>query len=1407
MVVRLKDLNKDEQTTESSPKKGPVRLSDLNSAPAVKSSATPVISDNNLVTRRAPINGAVEMDDMVGTPLISKPDVETRARNLPIIGPVLKGLDYIAEKTDPVADVLRSFYIPGAGLSNIAGLTGAAEAGVARLLPSLGGSTVGRITQKGLSEAIVGAPLGAAQQQIAEPDSRTLTSGIVTGALTGGAFGAAGSAAKQGIVRLVDMQANKLAQNALRNAAENSRSAVVSPFAGGSAAGNPVARGYTENVARTFGNAPSRLADDIAPSNVIQPLRSNAAASNADSVVGRPITEPVTQQTPQVLTRSNAMNQLENGKFSNELNDMIRNSDNSYKRVTNVQSVNKANENLKNMTEAESKFLLNESGGADHIATGYRLMQELDALGEHGRALVVSQKLAQDLTKSGQTSQAASILQRLSPEGQLLNLVRTAERNGKVVTEADSIKFKQLAAQVQEKSGAGIRANQFNEILNRMERGEDVGVDDIKKLSKFLSGAEKVTKPKAVKVIDDIPAELKEPRKREKVISFFDGAEQAALSRIAARKNRLNSLPIDEWKDHAIVVASQIAKGSIKAATHVEDLVKLFGEEIRPVATQVFQKAQGLVKGVSRGVSEDKLDKANQMLRRISGQDQAEKEIVKETAAHVRKLIVDAKDGKLTVEDVQKLRDYADEIAEMTSDKPQRVVSQEQKFMLSVKSLAKKIAQVESEKVPADQANREVSSLLRQITKIADEGEPAAAPEKLDSQALSDIAHDVMRKTRPHPKPTTLQEKIVEKYIKQNPQVTEKDVATLRQLAKDVTRLSDNQKIDADIAMQRILNSYEKSSMWDKLLSVRYMSMLLNSSTQLVNAISGPTMATTGYAADVLGTMVDIAMNKALKTPRTTTLYGSNPLQFIARYWKNLKTGAKAGWQGVNPAGIQSTNEIRGLAFKSPFNPLGIAERTLGAVAKGADYATYKSVFDSEIVKQGFLDAKNKGIKGKQNIQQHIDQFVNNPPEEAILNADRIGKNTTFQRSDTTGGKVANFLNSSPNAIKPAVNAIFPFVRTPVNIASTAVTLTPAGIVKGLYQLTSKSQASQREAIRTLSLGLTGSAGIGSLGYYLQQIGVITGANDSGDKDVDSIREQAGKGKYRFNTSALERYLDAMFNGEGSEAAEKAAQYRKGDSAFDYNKLQPLAFPLAIGASLAENKDKPLAERAAEAGSDAFGSLYGMSTLKGVQDVFQPSYGGTVGEKALGAPMRIAESFFKSFSPSMLAQEARRQDPVQRKTPYNDGLIPDVKGYFQSRTPGLSQSLPPNKTTLGISKLNAPQVRGQYANPYKSEVAPYSEAAKVISDLIDRTGDMSLAPSAPEKTVRGKDRKGVSQSVSIPQERYAKLQEEVGNEIIKNVMRMSPTLSDDKKAEKLKDIYAAARENGRNKVKRELGLH
>jgi len=566
-------------------------------------------------------------------------------------------------------------------------------------------------------------------------------------------------------------------------------------------------------------------------------------------------------------------------------------------------------------------------------------------------------------------------------------------------------------------------------------------------------------------------------------------------------------------------------------------------------------------------------------------------------------------------------------------------------------------------------------------------------------------------------------------------------------------------------------------------------------------------MATTGTLADLFPVMADKVISASLKKPRNITLYGTNPVRFIGQYFKNLKTGAKAGWQGVNPAGLTDQRDIGGLVYKGKLNPLSWLERSLGTVAKGADYATYKTVYDNEIKRAGWLDAKNNGIKGRDEIKRHVENYAANPTPEAMDQADKIARNTTFQSNNRYGAKAANAINAMPAGLKHVGNTIMPFVKTPVNIAETALEMTPLGLIRGLFQLTSKSEATQREALRTIGMSLVGTGGLSVLGFELSRAGIITGANDSGNKDVDAIREQAGRGKYLFNSSAMSRYAKALLNGEGFEAAERAAKFQKGDKQFNYNKLQPLAFPVAIGASLQENSDQDALNQIKNAGMDAYGSLFGMSSLKGLQDTFSSNYSGTTGTKAIAPVQRIIESFAKSFSPSLIAQEARRQDSIQRKTSFNNGIKQDVQEYFMSRMPVLSQKLPANKTTLGQDKKNAEGIVGQYANPYQSNTAQYNDAAVFISDLIDRTGDQSLAPSAPDKKVRGKDRVTGQQVVkAIPAQRYAQLQQEVGDEIIQKIMAIPSEWDDNRKAEEVTKIYTTVNEKYRNKVKKELGI-
>lgn len=165
--------------------------------------------------------------DVAQSPLIKKiqstpiEPVKTRreqqiesTRKLPIVGPVLRGLDVVAEKTEPAAKVMRSLYVPGAGVSNLAGLTGAAESAVARIAPRLGNTLAGRVAQRGISEGIVGAPLGAAQTQMLNPDANNgeLAKGAGLGAAFGGFVGGATPLVGRGVKGVRDMFAKRTAK-------------------------------------------------------------------------------------------------------------------------------------------------------------------------------------------------------------------------------------------------------------------------------------------------------------------------------------------------------------------------------------------------------------------------------------------------------------------------------------------------------------------------------------------------------------------------------------------------------------------------------------------------------------------------------------------------------------------------------------------------------------------------------------------------------------------------------------------------------------------------------------------------------------------------------------------------------------------------------------------------------------------------------------------------------------------------------------------------------------------------------------------------------------------------------------------------------------------------------------------
>jgi hypothetical protein len=141
------------------------------------------------------------------------------SRSLPVIGPILRGVDAIASNpiVSKIGEIGREFFVPGASVANIASFAGAVENGVSRLLPGLADSALGRVAQKAASEAAVGAPLGAGQSLYTNPDEsagETIKQGLV-GAGMGAGLGVFGKLAGAGLGSLADRYAGTKIGDAL----------------------------------------------------------------------------------------------------------------------------------------------------------------------------------------------------------------------------------------------------------------------------------------------------------------------------------------------------------------------------------------------------------------------------------------------------------------------------------------------------------------------------------------------------------------------------------------------------------------------------------------------------------------------------------------------------------------------------------------------------------------------------------------------------------------------------------------------------------------------------------------------------------------------------------------------------------------------------------------------------------------------------------------------------------------------------------------------------------------------------------------------------------------------------------------------------------------------------------------
>ena len=261
-----------------------------------------------------------------------------------------------------------------------------------------------------------------------------------------------------------------------------------------------------------------------------------------------------------------------------------------------------------------------------------------------------------------------------------------------------------------------------------------------------------------------------------------------------------------------------------------------------------------------------------------------------------------------------------------------------------------------------------------------------------------------------------------------------------------------------------------------------------------------------------------------------------------------------------------------------------------------------------------------------------------------------------FSEMVTSWGRARNSDNKAKRIGSYFIEGVLPFKKTPANIAVRALEYSPAGLVKGLYDLVQVRLGNKTaaEAIDSLSAGLVGSGLVG-FGVLMASLGLVSGSG-TGDEKQDDFNDLQGGQNYALNI---------------------------GDYSYTLDWLAPEALPFFMGVEFFNNfidKDNGNSkERPVEAILKSFlrvaDPMLEMSMLQSLNDALDNIKHSDYG--ALSLIVNGATSYLGQFLPTIGGQIERTFLEDTRQSTYidRDSPIPNavqiLLGNWANKIPGI----------------------------------------------------------------------------------------------------------------------------------------
>ena len=576
----------------------------------------------------------------------------------------------------------------------------------------------------------------------------------------------------------------------------------------------------------------------------------------------------------------------------------------------------------------------------------------------------------------------------------------------------------------------------------------------------------------------------------------------------------------------------------------------------------------------------------------------------------------------------------------------------------------------------------------------------------------------------------------------------------------------------------------------DKANFVRYTSMLLNPTTHTRNLAGNAIQWGARKIKNAIGTVLERAV---IRDPSARTKSFLNPVskgdRALKRFARDQYTEDQAAAMGTgkyvdgSSSGIAQEIRARQRAFRGS-NILSRGIQALGdlnsKVLDAEDLLFNRPAYVGALARA----LKARGVTAQEAASGQKADLVAQARAYAIQEAQKATyRNTTeFSEAVSRAGSYRGE-NRLLRAASFAVNAEFPFRRTPANILTTALDYSPAGLAVGIKDAlwdVHRGNMTAADAIDHISAGLTGT-GILALGAFLASQGLLTLSPGEDDREQE--------------------YLENMgYQGYALQI---------GDHSYTLDWALPAAMPLFAGAAIMESiqNDGGTFEEVMDALAQVSGVLLEMSMMSSLDDFM--AYYAYAENKPLYVLDSIASDYLGQFVPTLGGRISSAIDDTARSSYSESGsgqLESDVDYFLQSilrKIPGAREQMQPSIDLWGneVSNGSLPErLLENFVSPGYYSGTDSSALDQELMRLAQSTGSSTVYPSKVSKTinVNGKEKPLTGDEYTEFARTVGSTRFDIASALIESdAYQQAP---DDLKAEMLGDAYDYANAIGKQAV-------